>query len=75
MLGQPRKLRIRTCASQDLGIARRDRAASFALKRSGEDPSSAASHARVDEAVYELDEIVWEANCDLLAHTIMVPNR
>jgi hypothetical protein len=74
MLGQSRKLRIRTRASQDLGIPRGGGAAAFALECPGDDSGATASHARVDEAVYKLDEIVRKTYGDLLAHPIMVPH-
>jgi hypothetical protein len=74
MLGQSGKLRIRACASQDLSVAHSHRAPAFALKCSGDDSGATASHASINEVVYELDEIVRQANGDLLAHTIMVPN-
>ncbi|HSZ69486.1 MAG TPA: hypothetical protein VK756_03905 [Solirubrobacteraceae bacterium] len=74
MLGQSRKLGIRAGARQDLGVARGYRAAPFALERPREDSRSAASHARIDEAIYELDEVVWQTYSDLPAHTGMVPS-
>jgi hypothetical protein len=74
MLGQSGKLRIRACASQDLGVARSHRAPAFAFERAGDDSGATASHTRVNEVVYELDEIVWKTDRNLLAHPNMVPN-
>src|ERR1700749_921949 len=74
MLGQSGKLWIRPRAGQDLGIASGDGPAAFALERSRDDAGSASSRTGLDEVIDELDEIVWQANGDLLTHTIMVPN-
>src|ERR1700749_5014098 len=72
MLGQSGKLWIRPRAGQDLGIASGDGPAAFALERSRDDAGSASSRTGLDEVIDELDEIVWQANGDLLTQTIMV---
>lgn len=75
MLGQSRKLRIRTGAGKDLGIARGDQVPALALERSGNDCRPTASGAGADDLVNEVDKLVWESNGDLLAHPIMVAKR
>jgi hypothetical protein len=74
MLGKPGKLRIRTGAGQDLGIARGDQAPALALERPRNDRSPAVSGAGIDDLVNEIDKLVWESNSDLLTHTNMVPD-
>jgi hypothetical protein len=72
VLGQPGKLRVRTGAGQDLGVARSDRAPALAFERQGDDRRPAASGAGADDLVDEVDQLIWESNGDLLAHPIMV---
>ena len=72
MLGKLGKLRIRTCASEDLCVPRGDHAPALALERPAHDRRAAASGARVDELVNEVNELVWKAHSYLLAHPNMV---
>jgi hypothetical protein len=73
VLGQPGKLRIRTAAGEDLGIADGDDAPAFALERPRDDRRPAAPGAGADELVDELDEIVWKSNGDLPTDPVMLP--
>lgn len=72
MLGKLGKLRIRACASKDLCVPRGDHAPALALKRHAHDCSAAASGARVDDLVNEVNELIWKAYSYLLAHPNMV---
>jgi hypothetical protein len=73
MLGKAGKLGILARSSEDLGVACSDRAATLAFERTGYDCCPAGLGTGADEFVHELDKLVREANCDLLAHPIMVP--
>jgi hypothetical protein len=74
MLGKSGKLGILTGSGKDLGITGGDRPPTLALKRTGDDCCPAGLGSGAHELVDEVDELVWEANGDLLAHPIMVPD-
>ena len=73
MLGKAGKLGILARSSEDLGVACSDRAAALALERTRDYRCPAGLDTGTDQFVYELDELVREADSDLLAHTTMVP--
>lgn len=75
MLGKTGKLRILTRARKDLGIACGDCTATLAFERAGHDRCAAGLSPGADELVDELDQLVCEADGDLLAHPKMVPDR
>ncbi len=72
MLSQPDKLRIRAGTDKNLSIPGGDRTSALAFERQSHHCRSAAPSTRVDDAVNEVDKLVWKANGDLLAHTITV---
>lgn len=72
MLCEPCELRIRTGAGKDPGIAFRKGTPTLTLERTGDDRRPAARGAGVDDLIDKVDKLVWESNCDLLAHPIMV---
>jgi hypothetical protein len=73
MLGKAGKLRVASGPSKDLGVACSDRAAALALESAGHYSCSAWLGPGTDQFVDERDELVGEANGDLLAHALMVP--
>lgn len=75
MLSEPCELWVRTGAGKDPGIAFGKGAPALTLERTGDDCRPAASSAGVDDLVNEVDKVIWEPNCDLLAHPIMVAKR
>lgn len=50
-----------------------DHASSLSLKRASHDGSTTALPAARNDLVDEIDEVIGESYCDLLAHTKMVP--
>lgn len=54
MRREAREVGIRTCARQDLRVALGDRAASFALERTGDDRGAAAIGPRAHDLIEEL---------------------
>lgn len=68
VLGEACELWVRTGAGEDPGIAFCELATALALKRPGHDSGPAALGAGVDDLVNEVNEVVWESHCDLLAH-------
>lgn len=74
MLGKAGKLGILTRSSEDLGVACGDRTATLALERTGHYRSPTGLGTGDHELVDELDQLVREADGDLLAHPMMVPN-
>jgi hypothetical protein len=75
VLGKLGKVRIRSRASEDLCVAHREHAPALALERSADDRRPAATAARVDDLVDELDQLIGKAHSYLLAHTNTVPDR
>lgn len=74
MLGEPVKIRVRTGSSENLGIPRSDHTPALTLKRSGHNRRTTVPCAGIHSLVHEVDEIIREANRDLLAHTKTVAN-
>ena len=74
MLCKAGKLGVRTGSRENLGIASRDRTATFALERPGYNRGSAALAARLHELIHELDQVVGKANRNLPGHPITVPD-
>lgn len=72
MLRQPGKLRVRSSPRKDLRIFFRDGATAFAFKRSHDHRGTAPRGAGGDGTIHKLNELVWKANSDLLAHPNMV---
>lgn len=72
VLSEPCERWVRTRAGKDPGIAFGEGATTLALKRTGNDYRPAASGARVDDLVHEVDEIVRKSHSNLLAHPKMV---
>jgi hypothetical protein len=72
VLSQPSELRIIACASEDLGIAHRSDATTFALERPRDDRSPTVGDARAHGLVDELDQVIREPYRNLPAHTNMV---
>lgn len=72
MLRQPAKLRVRSGARKDLGISFCDGASALTFKRSPDHGCTTARSAGGDDTIDELDELVRQANGDLLAHPNMV---
>lgn len=72
MLGQSGKLGVRAGTGKDLGILFSDGAAALALERSCDKGGTAPRIARGDRPIHKLNELVWEADRDLLAHPNMV---
>jgi predicted transcriptional regulator len=72
MLGKSGKLRVRTGAGKDLGVSRGDGAPPLALERPAHDCGAAARETGVDDLVNELNQLIWKAYRDLLAHPNMV---
>lgn len=68
MLSQPHELWIWTGAGKDLSIAHRHDAPTFALTRLSDDRRATASGAGIHDRI---DDLVREADSDLLAHPIM----
>ena len=73
MLGEAGKLGIRARSSQYLGVASSHCTTALALERTGDDCCPAALGTGADEFIHEVDQLVREANSDLLAHPMMVP--
>jgi hypothetical protein len=75
MLRQAAKLGVRPCPRKDRGILFGDCTPALALKCTDNDRCATPSAAGGDGGVDELNEVVWKANGDLLAHPKMVANR
>jgi len=75
VLGKARELWVRTGADKDAGIAFGEGAPPLTLERPGDNHRSAAHGAGVDDLVDEVNQLVWKANGNLLAHPKTVPNR
>jgi hypothetical protein len=73
MFGQSGQLGVGARRGQDLCITGCDRASAFTLKGVSDDRCPTAEPATADDLVDELHEIIWEPDCNLLAHTKMVP--
>ena len=73
VIGQTGKIGIRTGLGEDLGVTNSDHASSLSLQRPSHDGSATALRAARNGLVDELDEVISEPYCDLLAHTMMVP--
>jgi hypothetical protein len=58
VFGEPVKLWIRAGTGKDLGITHGDHSPAFTLKSPGYDGRAAASGARVDDLVNEVNELV-----------------
>jgi len=75
VLGEPCELWVRTGAGEDPGIAFGELTTTLALERPRYDGGPAALGAGVDDLVDEVNEVIWEAHCDLLGHPITVAKR
>jgi hypothetical protein len=72
VLSESPELGVWAHASKNLSISLGDNAPALALERSGDDCRSAASGARANDFVDEVDELVRETHGYLLAHPNMV---
>lgn len=75
MLSEACELRVRTGAGEYPGIAFCEGTPTLALESTADDCCPAALIAGVDDLVNEVDKVIWEPNCNLLAHPIMVAKR
>lgn len=75
VLGEPCELRVRTGVGKDAGITLGESAPTLSLQCAGDDDRAAARDTGVDDLVNEIDEIVWKANRNLLAHPKTVAKR
>jgi hypothetical protein len=69
------KLGIWSRGGEDLCVPCRNSSATLTLKRAGHDGGTASFLAATDDLIDERDQVIWQANRDLLAHTKMVPAR
>jgi hypothetical protein len=74
MLRQPGKLRVWSATREDLGIFFSDGTSALAFERSRDNRCAAPRVARGDSLVHKLNELIRQANSDLLAHPNMVAN-
>jgi hypothetical protein len=75
VLGEPCELWVRTGVGENPGIAFCEVTPTLALKRPGYNSRPAALGAGIDDRINEVDNLLWESNCDLFAHPIMVAKR
>jgi hypothetical protein len=73
VVSETSKIGIETGLGEDLGVMGSDHASSLSLKRASHHGSATALPAARNDFVDELDEVIGQPYCDLLAHTIMVP--
>jgi hypothetical protein len=72
VLRQPSKLGVRSGPRKDLGIFFSDGASALTFKRSRDYRGAAPRIASGDSPIHKLNELVWQPDCDLLAHPNMV---
>lgn len=69
MLGESVKIRVRTGASEDLGVPRSNHAPTLTLESATHNRGTTVPDACIHSLIHEIDEIIREANRDLLTHT------
>ena len=74
MLSETSKLRIRAPTREDLSIARGNRTPALTLEGTSDNRRPAVLTTGPHDLVHERNQLIREANGNLLAHTKMVPN-